>query len=305
MEDVIDALSAILAETRFDFEYRQHAQQSSDFGSRRGTLRDGSASMLRELYEQEVEGRNLRVSIRQDAPDALMARLLDVLRDEFKRFIDPETDRIGHTFPIEGGSAHYFARGDQGLVRWEYYSELQGFARALVQAAAVTGVQSVVARLVGWCQGEPLEVRIATVLSGLILSDTVALEGDVELVPLGLSTAELPRLPMLWGDKASDYLGLTLLRLGLSTSPVLFQPSNDENGRPCRSRSAHGVDGDPKAPKSGEHKIWGLTFWIAVFSQSRPLTAGSLLPAMKASCVRGLRRVTRRAGAQRRSRRAA
>ena len=66
-----------------------------------------------------------------------------------------------------------------------------------------------------------------------------------------------------------------------------------------------GVDGDPKAPKSGEHKIWGLTFWIAVFLQSGSLTAGSLLPAMKASCVRGLRRVTRRAGAQRRSRRAA
>ena len=65
------------------------------------------------------------------------------------------------------------------------------------------------------------------------------------------------------------------------------------------------VDGDPKAPKSGEHKIWGLTFWIAVFSHNGALTAGSLLPAMKASCVRGLRRVTRRAGAQRRSRRAA
>ena len=65
------------------------------------------------------------------------------------------------------------------------------------------------------------------------------------------------------------------------------------------------VDGDPKAPKSGEHKIWGLTFWIAVFWQSGSLTAGSLLPAMKASCVRGLRRVTRRAEAQRRSRRAA
>ena len=65
------------------------------------------------------------------------------------------------------------------------------------------------------------------------------------------------------------------------------------------------VDGGPKAPKSGEHKIWGLTFWFAVFSKSGSLTAGSLLPAMKASCVRGLRRVTRRAGAQRRSRGAA
>ena len=67
----------------------------------------------------------------------------------------------------------------------------------------------------------------------------------------------------------------------------------------------HNVDDGPKAPKCGEHKIWGLTFWIAVFSQSGSLTAGSLLPAMKASCVRGLRRVTRRAGAQRRSRGAA
>ena len=72
----------------------------------------------------------------------------------------------------------------------------------------------------------------------------------------------------------------------------------------ARERGAD-VDGDPKAPKSGEHKIWGLTFWIAVFSHNGSLTAGSLLPAMKASCVRGLRRVTRRAGAQRRSRRAA
>ena len=71
------------------------------------------------------------------------------------------------------------------------------------------------------------------------------------------------------------------------------------------AEEGHAVDGGPKAPKSGEHKIWGLTFWITVFSQSGSLTAGSLLPAMKASCVRGLRRVTRRAGAQRRSRGAA
>ena len=207
-------------------------------------LRAASASMVREVYEQEVEGRNLRVTIRQDAPDALMARLLDVLRDELQRFIDPDTDRIGHAFPIEGGSAHHIAHGNQDLVRWEYYSELQGFARALVQAAAVSGVQSVVARLAGWCQGEPLEVRMATVLSGLILSDAVALEGDVELVPLGLSTAELPRLPMFWGDKASDYLGLTLLRLGIVTLPVLFQPVEEENGGAGRSRSAHALDLD-------------------------------------------------------------
>ena len=49
----------------------------------------------------------------------------------------------------------------------------------------------------------------------------------------------------------------------------------------------------------------GLTSRYAVFSQIGPLVAGSSLPAMKSSRVRRLRRVTRRAGAQRRSREAA
>ena len=57
------------------------------------------------------------------------------------------------------------------------------------------------------------------------------------------------------------------------------------------------VDGYAKAPKSGEHKIWGLTSWNGVFSQTGPVMAGSPLPAMKARCIRRLRQVTRRAGA--------
>ena len=65
------------------------------------------------------------------------------------------------------------------------------------------------------------------------------------------------------------------------------------------------VDGCAKAPISGEHKIWGLTSWHDVFSQVGRLAAGSSLPAMNTRCVRTLRRVTRRAGAQRRSRAAA
>ena len=68
---------------------------------------------------------------------------------------------------------------------------------------------------------------------------------------------------------------------------------------------AYVVSGYAKAPESGEHKIWGLTSWNRVFSQTGPVMAGSSLPAMKARCIRRLRQVTRRAGAQRRSREAA
>ena len=242
MEHVIEALNAILEEARFDIEYREYAEFSPADGSRRGTLRNVTASQLREVYGQEAEGRNVRVSVRQQAPEEVMLDLLNVLRDELEPFIDPETGRIGHTFPIEGGSARQITGADGRLFHNEYHSELRDFARALVQAAAVMGVQSATGAMAAWCQGHPVEVRMATVLSGLLLSETAALWGDIELVPLGLSTAGLPRLPMFQGDKASDYLGLTLVRLALRTSPAVFRPHIDANERTVRSRSSNGVN---------------------------------------------------------------
>ena len=225
MEHVIKALNAILEETHFDFEYREYAWFSPADGSRRGTLRDAKANELREVFGREVEGRNVQVSIRQHAPEELMSGLLEVLRGELEPYIDPGTGRIGHTFPIEGGSAVQTTREDGRLFRFEYHSGLRDFARALVQAAAVMGGQSVADAIAGWCQGQPVEVRMATVVSGLHLSETVAPRGAIELVPLGLSTAELPRLPMFQGDNASDYLGLTLVRLAVRALRRSFDPT--------------------------------------------------------------------------------
>ena len=104
------------------------------------------------------------------------------------------------------------------------------------------GGQSVTGAIAGWCQGQPVEVRMATVVSGLHLSETVAPRGDIELVPLGLSTAELPRLPMFRGDKASDYLGLTLVRLAVRATPAVFRPNAEGKVGTVRSPSARGVN---------------------------------------------------------------
>ena len=103
-------------------------------------------------------------------------------------------------------------------------------------------VRAVTGAMAAWCQGQPLEARMATVLSGLLLSEPVSPRDDVELVPLGLSTAELPRLPMFQGDSASDYLGLTLARLALRASPAVFRPDTEGNGKAVRSGSAHGAN---------------------------------------------------------------
>ena len=72
--------------------------------------------------------------------------------------------------------------------------------------------------------------------------------------------------------------------------------------RTVRSSTLKGVGGCEKPRINGEHKIWGLTSGDDVFSQIGRLVAGSSLPAMNTRCVRTLGRVTRRAGAQRRSR---
>ena len=242
MERVIEALKPILAETRFDIQYREYARFSPADGSRRGSLREATANQLREVYGQEIEGRNVQVSVRQQAPEELMLDLLAVLQDELELFIDPGTGRIGHTFPIEGGSAVTMTGTGGGLYRFEHHSELRDFARALVQAAALMGVQSATGTMAAWCQGEPVEVRMATVLNGLLLSEIVAPRGDIELVPLGLSTAQLPSVLMFQGDDAVHYLGLTLLRLTLRASPAVFRPHTDGNEGTVRSRSANRVD---------------------------------------------------------------
>ena len=87
-----------------------------------GTLRNAKANKLREVFGREVEGRNVQVSIRQHVPEELMSGLLEVLRGELEPFIDPGTGRIGHSFPIEGGSAVQTTCADGCLSRFEYHS---------------------------------------------------------------------------------------------------------------------------------------------------------------------------------------
>ena len=242
MEHVKEALNALLEETRFEIKYREYHRFSPADGSRRGTLRDANANDLREVYGKEVEGQNVQFSVRQYAPEKLMSGLLEALRNELEPLIEPGTERVGHTFPIEGGSAVQTTRADGGLFHFEYQSDLRDFARAMVQAAAVMGVRSAAGAVVDWCQGQPAIVQMQTVMTGLLLNESIALQGGVELVPLGLSTAGLPRLPMFQGDDASHYLGLTLLKLGLRTSPAIFRPYNDDREGTVRSRSDCGID---------------------------------------------------------------
>ena len=222
-------LAAILNEANFAVEYRK-------------TTRDGlSAAQLREIYFRQRQQAIAR-RVRLNAPEALMVQLVDALRRVLEPFIDPETDEIGHAFPTEGGNASRLTARADGLFDMEFTSSLPKFASALVQAAAVIGIEEANGLLADWARGEPVRIHMATVPNHLFLSDSLSPRDDIQLVPLALTTTQLPRLPIKSGVPTRNFLGLTMLTLQSSASPALFRPNAEGRKQAVQSRAADGLD---------------------------------------------------------------
>ena len=230
MEELNVTLTVILNEAEFDIEYGRTGSHI-----KRG-LRAGR---FRETYfrakEQAVDRR-----ARVNAPERLMAKLVATLRRGLQRFIDPKTDKIGHAFPTETHGDGRFTTRANGLYDIEYASHLPDFASAVVQASAIIGVKETTRLLKGWEGGEPVRIHMSTVLSNLFLSASLSPRDDIQLVPLALTSSQLPRVPVSSGVTARDYLGLTLLKLETSASPALFRPNANERGT-VESRGAEGI----------------------------------------------------------------
>ena len=226
-----ERLAAFLNEANFTVEYSEH----------RKTTQDGvSAVQLREIYfrqEQQAIARRVRLH----APAALKKQLVNALRRVLDPFIDPETDEIGHAFPIEGNQKGRHASRADGLYDEEFTSSLPDFANALVQAAAVIGVEAAIRLLADWARGEPVRVHMSTALNHLFLSASLSPRDDIQVVPLALTTTQLPRVPIQLGVSAQDYLGLTMLKLQISASPALFRPNTEGHERTVQSQSADGI----------------------------------------------------------------
>ena len=238
MDDLKELLAAMLEETSFDLET---TEITYDGNSRRLPSRRVPASQLREICSAK-DDRVVERSVRGHPSDASMLRLVETLRRVLRPFIDPETDRIGHAFFIEGGRYATATWGSGGLFGVEFASSLRDFAGALLQAAAIDGVETVARRLGEWARDEPLRVRLSTVLDGLFINAPVLPREDIEVIPLPVTTAELPRLPLSPDRSPLDYLGRTKLTIHLDASPALFRPARERSERVVRFASNGGIE---------------------------------------------------------------
>ena len=180
MKSLSEQLVETLSETRFDLEY---TEVRGDGRWKRVTRRAMTASGLAEACRAEPAGIvNRRAYIH--APKTRMSQLVGELRTVLEPFIDPESDHLGLAFPIDGPRAGAVHRNG---------SKVQDFANSLVQAAAIIGVERTMQLLANWQAGEPIRFRTSTFVNGLILDGPLAPREDIEIVPLPLTTTELPR----------------------------------------------------------------------------------------------------------------
>ena len=240
MEAVKIALEAILREASFDVESTEitHDGRNKPIDSQRV-----SAPQLREVYFAEEESLVER-RVSKNVPEELMSELADCLRVVLERVIDPETDRIGHAFQLNKYSGGGVSTRADGLKQVEYTSQLQEFADALVQAAAVIGIQEAMRLLEAWERGEPIQSRICTVLNNLFIDSAIHPREGVEVVPLPLTTDKLPRLPFGSSASPADYLGHPMLSLRLEGSPAFFRPKTGQHKNTVHFRSAGDINLD-------------------------------------------------------------
>ena len=244
MDVLNEVLAVVVEEAVFDLE-------TTEIGAGGSYLRPShqrvSASQLHEVYHRE-SARIVRLHVRATVSEESMPRLEDVLRRTLEQFIDQDSDRVGHAFPVEngsgGGTRYRTTHGSDGLCHEEFSSSVNDFAIALVRAAALVGVEKAVGLLGEWKRGTPLGLYMATVLNGLPLAASVSPREDIQLLPLPLTTSELPRLPVRREAGPRDYLGLTLLTVRLDASPALFRPDPDGQEQIVRSCSVEGVNLD-------------------------------------------------------------
>ena len=202
-DKLTSALTAAVDEAAFDLEC---SAMASDGEFERPSRQRVSTAEFHEVYLRERD-RPVKLYARANVPDAAMTRLVNALRRTLGQFIHPDTDRIGHAFPVDGSVERRGTFRPDGLRDEESQSPLREFACALVQAAAIMGVKEATRLLLGWKHGQPVNLDMCTVLSGLSLAAPLTPRQDIQILPLALSTSELPRLPTRRDAAPRDYLG--------------------------------------------------------------------------------------------------
>ena len=231
MPSLKEILESTLAETRFDLGKREVTRDGlrttwtgrpDEIVSATEVFRLATADNW--TNEMSAQARSARVIV----PDGAISRLHACLDDVLGEYIDPETGRIGHAFPM--GSAHHGGTSTEGggVSSQSYESPKAEFAPLLLRGCAIIGTEVFAEMLTGWAEGDPVRYRTSAVLNGLYLKGGAELLPGIRLKPLPKSTAgAFGTTPIRSGSSIAEYLGRTVLSVDSIAAPAFYRPKPD------------------------------------------------------------------------------
>ena len=222
------SLQRVVTEARFDLG--RVISEYPGGGSTSYARREGEVigpERLRELYEgagptdHEVQrARSARLCL----PDHLKSDLAGSFHHALAPHHDPDSDCVGHAFPMGGDRAGASTAWPSGVYTHSEVSSIESFSATMTKWAAVLGVDPVTDLLAAWTGGEPLAYRTCAIV-GLTLQKRIGPTEGVRITPLPLSTAELPSgLPKKNDIRRSAYLGQAVLSVDTIATPSLYRP---------------------------------------------------------------------------------
>ena len=248
MQELGEVLAFVLSQTKFDCGREEE--------TRYGPIRRSYASRPEETISAEglcriiVEGTwdapalNKARAARVVCPTEAIAKLEDHLRMLFEDYVHPDTDRIGHAFPMLGmnGTGHSRIRSNR-LKAESASSPISDFARGLLRGAAIIGLDGTLELVRGWMQSKPIRYRTSAIINGVYLNESLAPANGVHVGTLPWTTSELDaNLPKPKSVEATDYLGRTVVSIDTEVSPPLFLPESLEASQQVSAKSVSGID---------------------------------------------------------------
>ena len=162
--------------------------------------------------------------------------LVDCLRTKLSEFVGSDTERIGHSFNVDGDAERRITYTPNLAEEIDSYSSLEGFAKGLIHAAAVLGSARAAQLVDLWVGGEPWRYKILVILSGVHIDESIELDQGLRMYTLPTSSDLLPvSLPTKLTRMGSveNILGHTVLEIDAATRPAFFVPSEEDDERPA------------------------------------------------------------------------
>ena len=229
-----EALASVLAEAKFDLGKAEQGRNGPSIRYARipdEVALPGELRVLAVRQGRHDEATSLARCAKVIVPDEQFTEWLSAIKELLGNYINQETGKIGHAFPMEFSNQGYTTFEAEGVTSQAYVSSVDDFARVLIRGAAIMGTAKLLGIQRQWLEQQSVRYFTSAILNGVYLADKLEPLPGIRIEPLPRSTdGEFGSLPVRRGSSIGDYLGRTMLKVESIARPAFYRPQEGDRG---------------------------------------------------------------------------